>query len=135
MTTQQLFRTVPDDVLKFGIGSKFQPRRVADLLSLEKSEVSRIAEVSPASVRYDKQIPKNVRDRLEEIASVCNLVAGFFDGDPGKTALWFKTKNPMLGDIAPRDMVRLGRYDRLRKFVISAVLEQNKASVGNRKGV
>ena len=30
----------------------------------------------------------------------------------------------MLGDVSPRDMIRLGRYERLRKFIINALLER-----------
>ncbi len=123
MASPGLFMTVPTDYLNFGVGQSFNPKAVTELLNLRKNEVSKIAHVSPASVRYDEGMPMAVRDRLEEIASICNMVAGFFDGDAEKTALWFKTQNPMLGEVAPRDMVRLGRYDKLRKFVITALME------------
>lgn len=125
MTATSLFGTVaPDDRLAFGMGASFDPKRVADWLDFDKLEVSRIASVSKASVRYDDAVPKAVRDRLEEIANIANMVAGIFEGDAAKTALWFRTKNPMLGDVSPRDMVRLGRYDRLRKFVVSAIADR-----------
>jgi hypothetical protein len=62
-------------------------------------------------------------ERLVQIASICNLVAQFFDGNAEKTALWFTTKNPMLGDMTPRDMIRFGRYDKLRRFVIGAIVD------------
>jgi hypothetical protein len=120
-----LFDTVPEDVLKFGRGPSFQPKLVAELLELKKPEVSRLASVAQSSVRYDEHIPSAVREKLEDVGLVCNQVAVFFDGDPIKTALWFKTKNPMLGDVSPRDMVRLGRTDRLRKFIITALAERN----------
>jgi hypothetical protein len=123
MNSLNLFSTVPDDMLGFGRGRAFAPKQVTDWLDLKKDEVARIANVSPNSVRYDEDIPQALYDRLEEIASICNLVAGIFNGDAIKTALWFKTKNPLLGDISPRDMVRLGRYDRLRKFIINAIAE------------
>lgn len=122
-----LFETVPTrDFLDFGMGDKFNPKAVTDMLNLRKTEVSRIAHVAQSSVRYDDNIPAAVRDRLEEIASICNSVAGFFNGDVHKTTLWFKTPNPLLGDVAPRDMIRLGRYDKLRKFVVNAIIEQNR---------
>ena len=38
-------------------------------------------------------------------------------GDADKTGTWFKTRNPLLGDISPRDMICLGRFQRLRKFI------------------
>ena len=82
-----------------------------------------MAQVAESSVRYDQEIPRKVRDRLEEIASIINMVAEVFEGDPAKTALWFKTSNPMLGDVSPRDMIRLGRYDKLRKFIVGARME------------
>lgn len=125
MVTHNLFSNVPDDFLKFGRGPAFAPKQVSDWLGLRRDDVSRIASVSTSSVRYDENIPQAVHDRLEEIANVCNLVAGIFDGDVYKTALWFKEKNPLLGDVSPRDMVRLGRYDRLRRFIVSAISESN----------
>lgn len=44
------------------------------------------------------------------------LVEGFFK-DPEKTRLWFKLPNPLLGDLSPNKMIRLGRYKKLLKFV------------------
>ena len=38
-----------------------------------------------------------------------------------------RQSNPLLGDISPRDMIRLGRFERLRKFIINAVLKQTPA--------
>lgn len=126
MSTAALFRNIPDrDLLGFGIGTAFEPKRVSDWLDLKKADVSRVAEVSPKSVRWDSEIPAAVHDRLEEIALTCNLVAQAFGGDVAKTALWFKARNPMLGDVSPRDMVRLGRFDRLRRFIIGAMSEQS----------
>lgn len=119
--TSLLFRTVPDDALHFGMGQHFDPKAVADFMELDKQAVSRISAVSKSSVRYDDNMPHAVRERLEEIASIANMVAGVFDGNGAKTALWFKTRNPMLGDVAPRDMIRLGRYDKLRRFIINSI--------------
>lgn len=64
-----------------------------------------------------------VRQRLEEIGDTMNLVAQVFDGDVEKAVAWFQTRNPLLGGVAPRDMIRLGRYERLRK-VIGTMTEQ-----------
>lgn len=122
-----MFDTVPDDLLNFGRGENFDPKRVSIFLNLKKADVSHLASVSVASVRYDRLIPVVVRDRLEEIASTINLVAKQFDGDPDKTIAWFKAKNPLLGDVSPRDMIRLGRYDRLRRFIINAMMSKPSA--------
>ena len=123
-----LFRTIADrDYLEFWSGESFNPHRVARFLELSKSEVAKVAGVAPASVRFDQEMPKGVRDPLLEVGNICGLVAQFFAGDVAKTALWFKAKNPLFGDISPRDMICYGRYERLRRFVMSA-LEENAAS-------
>lgn len=57
-------------------------------------------------------------------ASAFGLVTLAFDGDDDKAAIWFRAKNPLLGDISPLDMIRLGRLDRLRKFILGAMGEK-----------
>jgi hypothetical protein len=115
------------DYLGFWTGQKLNARNVVEFLDLGKRDVARLAGIAPASVRFDHKIPREVSDRLQEIAIICGLVAQFFEGDVPKTALWFKIENPLLGGMSPRDMVRYGRHDKLRRFVISA-LEEDSAS-------
>ena len=119
-----LFDTVTNDPLRFGIGSSFEPKRVTEALGLNKQDVSRLASVSVKSVRYGDAMPEEMRERLEEIAQTVNLVAQMFDGDAEKAVAWFKARNPMLGDVSPREMIRLGRYERLRKFIVNALLDR-----------
>jgi len=119
-----LFETVPKDYLQFGLGALFDAKRVPGVLGLNKEDVSRLAAVSVKSVRYDDAIPEQVRERLQEIAITINMVAQAFDGDVDKTVAWFRVRNPLLGDVSPRDMIRLGRYERLRKFIINAMNER-----------
>lgn len=119
-----LFDTVTNDPLRFGIGSSFEPKRVTEALGLKKQDVPRLASVSVKSVRYDDAMPEQMRERLEEIAQTVNLVAQMFDGDAEKAVAWFKARNPMLGDVSPREMIRLGRYERLRKFIVNALLDR-----------
>ena len=123
-----LFDSVPDDYLQFGRGADFNAKAVQGFLSLKKEDISRLSSVSPKSVRFDEAMPEPVRERLEEIAQTINLVARAFDGDTAKTVAWFKARNPLLGDVSPRDMIRLGRYERLRKFIVNAMLEARPAS-------
>ena len=119
-----LFDTVPDDLLQFGHGDGFDAKKAAQFLNLKRADVGRIAAVAEASVRWDDNIPDAVKTRMEEIASTINMVAKQFSGDPQKTVAWFKARNPLLGDISPRDMIRLGRYERLRRFIIQAMTNQ-----------
>jgi hypothetical protein len=120
-----LFETMPKDYMAFGHGEHFDARRVPEMLDLNKQDVSRIASVSVKSVRYDDAIPLQMRERLEEIANTINMVAQAFNGDINKTVSWFRARNPLLGDVSPKDMIRLGRYERLRKFIINAMMERN----------
>jgi hypothetical protein len=111
-----------EDYLGFWRQPGEQPnyRAVTDFLQIDKQETARIARVATSSVRYDRKIPQELADRLEEIANIANRVAALFNGDVPKTALWFRTPNPMLGDVSPRDMLRMNRYKRLAKFVTEA---------------
>jgi hypothetical protein len=127
--SRAIFQTVPDrDYLGFWADQTLNAKVVADFLDLDKRTVAKLSGVAPASVRFDRKTPKEVLDRLQEIANICGLVAQFFKGDAAKTALWFKTKNPSFGDISPRDMIRYGRYEKLRRFIMNA-LEDNAAAV------
>jgi hypothetical protein len=131
-----LFRNVHDrDYLGFWANQTLDARGVADFLDLKKPDVAKVAGVAPSSVRFDQKIPREVFERLEEIANICTLVAQFFDGDVAKTALWFRTRNPLLGDIAPRDMIRFGRYEKLQQFVLEALNENSQAQYAASRNV
>ena len=121
-----LFDTVPPDLMGFGLGSSFNGKSVQSFLGLKKEDVSRLADVSPKSVRFDEAMPEPVRERLQKIAITINLVAKVFEGNADKTVAWFQTRNPLLGDISPRDMIRLGRFERLRKFIFQAMTEDER---------
>lgn len=128
-----LFASVPQkDHLGFYTTEGLETRKVADFLELKKPEIARLAGVSTGSVRFDHKIPKEVLDRLEQIANIAGLVAGIFDGDARKTSLWFRTPNPLLGQISPRDMIRYNRYDRLLRFVQDAI--QDNAATADTHG-
>jgi hypothetical protein len=119
--TPALFRTVATrDYVGFWANDRLNARAVARFLELDKREIAKIVGVALTSVRFDEKMPRALADCLEEIANTCSLVAQFFDGDIVKTALWFKTKNPMFGDAAPREVIREGRHERVRRFVIQA---------------
>jgi len=119
-----LFDTVPPDRMGFGLGASFNAKAVQSFLGLKKEEVARVAEVSPKSVRFDGAMPEPLRERLQDIAITINLVARVFGDDVDKTDVWFKTRNPLLGDLSPRDMIRLGRFERLRKFILASLSDE-----------
>jgi hypothetical protein len=63
-----------------------------------------------------------------ELEQLCEQVVGFFEGDVNRAALWFRLPNPLLGDLSPRDMIRYGRFARLREFVVEALAENAVAA-------
>lgn len=100
-------------------------KRIAELVQLSKSDLSKLTGVAKSSVRFDANIPVPVAERLREFANIANLVAEFFEGDVQKVALWFELSNPMLGSLSPRNMIRAGRYKRLLNFVLDAREAEN----------
>jgi uncharacterized protein (DUF2384 family) len=98
-------------------------QRVVKLLDFKKNDVARASNIPLHSVRYDPpKMPKELQERLMEWAVALNLVAQFFK-DEHKTVLWFRTPNPLLGDMTPRDMIRVGRFRKLVRFIQAALSE------------
>jgi hypothetical protein len=125
-----IFSTVPDkDYLGFDSGSTIDFQKVVKFAGLEKKDVSRATGIPVSSVRYEEEkIPRELKDRLTEWANLFNLVAGYFNGDAKKTSLWFKMTNPLLGNITPRDMIRIGRYKKLVSFVLNSLNENRRTN-------
>jgi hypothetical protein len=69
-------------------------------------------------------MPEELLERMREWATALNLVANFFN-DEQKTMLWFQLPNPLLGNMPPREMIRVGRFNKLFKFIQTA-LSENK---------
>lgn len=124
MKKQTLFDTVPThDYL--GLLKDENPKKIVDFLKLTTDDVAKATGMPAASIRYDARMPAELVQRLQEIGVVCELVAEYFKGDLKKTALWFQIKNPALGNISPRDMIRFGRYEKLIKYVQNALAGNN----------
>jgi hypothetical protein len=124
MASAALFNTVPkQDCLALFVDGGTDYNKVIKLLDFKKTDVARASNIAAHSVRYDPpKMPKELADRLNEWALALNMVALFF-GDEQKTVLWFKTPNPLLGDMTPRDMIRIGRFKKLRRFIQNALAE------------
>ncbi|MFO1503559.1 MAG: antitoxin Xre/MbcA/ParS toxin-binding domain-containing protein [Steroidobacteraceae bacterium] len=122
MSSPTLFQNIAGDPLNFWRGQALDLRKVRDFANLSNKDISRIAGVAPTSVRFDDKVPVEVREHMENIANVCNLVFEFFQDDV-KTKLWLQTPNPMLGNTSPKDMIRVGRYKKLMQFVSDALRE------------
>ena len=126
-THASLFDNVPkSDPLNLWSPAGLDYRGVSELLEYDKNELSKLAGVAKSSVRFDAKIPRELKERLEQIAAIASLVAEYFEGNVERTALWFRMPNPMLGGLAPRDMIRRGRYNKLLNFVLEARGENTK---------
>lgn len=119
-----LFSNIPkDDYLSLFKGTHPDYKRVIELLDFSKGDVAKASNISQMSVRYDWKMPKELEERVREWAIALALVAQYFR-DEQKTVLWFKTANPLLGNVTPRDMIRVGRFKKLQRFILNA-LEEN----------
>jgi len=120
VVAENLFGTVPkSNYLGLFGGGEPDLQKTADFLEFKKKDIATATNVSVQAVRFDR-LPAEVRERLTEIATICELVAQYFQGDIERTALWFKVANPLLGNLSPRDQIRFGRYRKVLKFVLQA---------------
>lgn len=55
-----------------------------------------------------------------EYKQLADLLIPYF-GDRDKFESWMMSDNPMLGNVAPIDMLFLGRFEKLLKFVKAAL--------------
>ncbi len=53
----------------------------------------------------------------EQVQEAWKLIEGYFEGNGAKTNLWFKTRNPQLGDVSPYFMIYTGRIEKLLDFI------------------
>ena len=118
-----LLNIVPEDHLSLYKERELQGNRVAKFLEFDRKDISKAVGVPESNVRYDERMPAILRERMRQWATLLNLVAGYFKADEVKTIQWFTTPNPFLGGISPRDMIKLGRYNKLLKFVVNAMEE------------
>ncbi len=56
----------------------------------------------------------------KQIRKCRRLVSEYFNGCKWKCELWFKTPNPMLGEISPNSMIKMGRVKKLLEFIQDA---------------
>ena len=120
------FQTVPTDHLSLLQGTQPKPKPILKFMDFKKEDIAKATGVPQSSIRYDEKMPAELAERLREWAVLINHVAGFFGGDADKTALWFMTPNPLLGNMPPRDLIRFGRSKKLLSFILNALAE-NKA--------
>ena len=65
----------------------------------------------------------NKLQEIKNIEKIFKLVKEFFGGDRVKTSTWMQTKNHLLGDVEPWQMILSGRINRLLAFVENQLKE------------
>lgn len=94
----------------------------------------RSAEAAVATSRKLMAAVEKERENLvaegKQLADCRSLVEEFFKGDVDKTRKWFKTMNPLLGQVTPDDMVALHRTEKLLKFIKDQLAENRPESRG-----
>ncbi|MBN20375.1 MAG: hypothetical protein CL678_03730 [Bdellovibrionaceae bacterium] len=119
------FKSVPPNDY-FGLfGPEGQPdaQKITDLLRYRRKDVSVASDIPLNKVRLEPtRIPRELLERVAEWGVALNLVGNFFK-DKKKTILWFQTPNPMLGNMSPREMIKVGRFKKLLTFIQTALEE------------
>jgi hypothetical protein len=122
-----LFNTVPpQDYGHFFNEGKPDTKKLLKFLEFSKDDIAKATDIPMPSIRYDEKMPSELRKRLIEWATAINLVLGFFKNDQIKTMLWFSMPNHLLGEVSPKDMIRMGRFKKLLKFIQTALDENQR---------
>ncbi len=122
VAAERLFQTVPKTNL-LGLLGPDGPDVVGTRKFLgftDQDLASATSALQVTQVRSLNQMPREVKDRFEQIATICELVAEHL-GSRDKAVMWFKTVNPMIGIFTPRDMLRMGRFRALHRLVLEAL--------------
>ena len=123
-----LFDTVPnkDTFHLFNREGRPEGKRITNFLSYRTEDVAVATGIPKTSIRYDSRMPDDLKERLAQWAAAINLVGSFFN-DEQKTMLWFQMPNPMLGNITPKQMIKMGRFKKLLNFIQNALSENEKS--------
>ena len=123
MRASELYSNIPEDHLHlFFNGEEPDAKKIVNFLDYKKHDIAAATNIPIKFIRYDSKMPAELKQCLREWALVLNLVNQFFD-DVEKTILWFNMPNTLLGSMSPKDMIRVGRFKKLLKFIQSSLDE------------
>lgn len=125
---QSLFDSVPEkDHCNLFSGTKPNAKTVMSMLDFSRDDLAIATGISANKIRLDERMQAEIENRFREWAVAINLVAGFFK-DVDKTMLWFQTPNPLLGNVSPANMIKMGRFGKLLRFIQTAREESRKSA-------
>ena len=95
-------------------------QHLEETLGLSESELAQALEINPRTIerwRTGASYPqRNARDRLAALSHLTSrLGATFTTGEA--TRAWLRERNRYLGGLAPADLLRLGRIDRVEAAI------------------
>jgi hypothetical protein len=63
-----------------------------------------------------------VEELTELVVDKFQFILGTYNREQSEklAQLWFETKNPMLGELSPNDLIKLGKLNKVVEFVASA---------------
>lgn len=99
--TVEFMYTGPESSALETVRAELKGRRIVNVV--EAKETKMTIEELIKLVADKLQVGSRSRERSEELAR-----------------LWFETKNPMLGELSPNDLIKLGKLNKVVEFVASA---------------
>lgn len=90
--------------------------RVLEWFGLSESQAREIWKITPR----DGPGLEPQDSLIAQLAYLANAVTMALAADSSKAHQWFLTRNPLLGDVAPLDMIKLGRIYRLETWIENA---------------
>ncbi|MFH1829574.1 MAG: hypothetical protein ABH871_02190 [Pseudomonadota bacterium] len=123
-----IFKSIADrDCFNLFDGPHPKAKEVLKILNYDRKDLSVVTGKPEKSIRLDQRMSEEIETRIREWANVINLVGGYF-GDINKTMLWFQTPNPLLGNITPAQMIKVGQFNKLLSFIQVALSENRKSA-------
>ena len=118
-----LFSTVPKtDFLKFLYmeDGSVDARLLSEFLNLTRADLAAMFGVNADSIRFDGRLSFEMKEKMIELANLCEMVAQNFQGNVLKTKTWFIISNPHLNNRKPLDLIKTGNNEELVATILSS---------------
>jgi hypothetical protein len=109
-----------------GLSSIFRSNKYPEYLTVGEIKTTDIGEwhdkhpLNFSGANHEEYFEGDKYDAYKIEEACWGLVNDFFK-DEAKTKLWMETKNPLLGEISPIQMIQLGRQEKLLSFINSSL--------------
>lgn len=115
---QSLLSNVAEDRLDLFKNGQPQYSKIKKVIDLTDNDFASATNFPVTSLKSGaSKLPKDFLRILQDLGNGINLVAEAFNGDMKKVNLWFQIRNPQLGNISPRDMIKHGRFKKLLQHI------------------